>query len=234
MSNFDSTTSSGICVKDCYKSYSLGKKKIEVLKGVNIKVAPSEVVALLGASGTGKSTLLQIIGGLDTADQGNIVCGDHKLHLMKEKHLSSFRNESVGFIFQAYNLFPELTALENVCLPARIARFGAEKSRKKSAELLESVGLGHRIDHRPYEMSGGEQQRTSIARALINSPEFLLADEPTGNLDSKTGMEILNLLFEMREKYGVTLVIATHDHSLAERADRVVFMEDGKVVNLQS
>lgn len=234
MSESESVKHSGISIQGCYKSYSLGKKKIEVLKGVNIKVAPSEVVALLGASGTGKSTLLQIIGGLDTADKGRVLCGDYKLHLMKEKNLSNFRNKSVGFIFQAYNLLPELTALENVCLPARMARSNASNTKQRSIDLLESVGLGHRIDHRPYEMSGGEQQRTSIARALINSPEFLLADEPTGNLDSKTGQEILNVLFQMREKFGVTLVIATHDQSLADRADRVILLEDGKVANSPS
>lgn len=225
------TTEPGILVHGCYKSYSLGKKQIEVLKGVDIEIQTSEIVALLGASGTGKSTLLQIVGGLDTADKGTIQCGEAQLHKMKESELSGFRNKSVGFIFQAYHLLPELTALENVCLPARMARVHPKECAERGRELLESVGLGHRMDHRPYELSGGEQQRTSIARALINAPRFLLADEPTGNLDSNTGKEILSLLLHMREKFGVTLIMATHDRSLASNTDRIIHLEDGKVLN---
>lgn len=213
------------------KSFALGKKQIEVLKGVDIAIGEGEIVSLLGASGTGKSTLLNIVGGLEAPDEGKVECGGFELHKMKEKDLSHFRNRSVGFVFQAYHLLPELTALENVCLPGRMARLPAGQVKSRAAELLEKVGLGHRLDHRPYEMSGGEQQRTSIARALINSPRFLLADEPTGNLDSKTGREIFSLLVQMRTDMGVTLVIATHDRSLADTTDRIIFLEDGRVVN---
>lgn len=230
MSNSDiETSSAAISIENCSKSYYIGKKEIEVLKGVDLEIQTGEIVSLLGASGTGKSTLLHIIGGLDTSDKGTVRCGEHLLHDLKEGQLSHFRNQHVGFIFQAYHLLPELTALENVCLPARMARTSIGYAQDKAKQLLKSVGLDHRMDHRPYEMSGGEQQRTSIARSMINAPTFLLADEPTGNLDSKTGGEIFSVLLNLREEFGVTLVIATHDQSLAQKTDRVIHLVDGKV-----
>lgn len=217
--------------RDLIKNFTLGKKTIEVLRGVSISIESGEIVSLLGASGTGKSTLLHIIGGLDVPNGGIVRCGSYDLHLMKESQLSHFRNQCVGFVFQSYHLLPELSALENVCLPGRMARRPAAEVRARARELLEKVGLGHRLDHRPYELSGGEQQRTSIARALINNPQFLLADEPTGNLDSKTGRDILNLLVDLRDSFGVTLIIATHDRALAEQTDRTILLEDGYVVD---
>lgn len=223
------STPAAIRTVSLVKTYSLGKKNIEVLKGVDITVSQREIVALLGASGTGKSTLLHIIGGLDTPDSGSVECGGHHLHAMKERDLSGFRNRCVGFVFQSYHLLPELTALENVCLPGRIARRPAGEVRDRAAGMLEKVGLGHRLDHRPYEMSGGEQQRTSIARALINDPQFLLADEPTGNLDSKTGREIFELMVGLRDSLGLTMVVATHDRSLAGTTDRIIYLDDGRV-----
>jgi ABC-type lipoprotein export system ATPase subunit len=186
-------------------------------------------VALRGASGTGKSTLLHLIGGLDTANAGDIVFNGQKLSNFSEGQLTRFRNRSVGFVFQAYHLLPELTALENVCLTARISRSPAGRVEERARELLGRVGLAGRLDHKPSELSGGEQQRVAIARALINEPELLLADEPTGNLDSKTGLEIIELLKGLRQEKNMTLVIATHDEKVAAHAERVIQLVDGNV-----
>jgi len=213
------------------KTYFMGSRTLQVLRGVNLEIARGDFVALRGASGTGKSTLLHLIGGLDTPNDGEIIFRGQKLSAFSSGDLTVFRNRRVGFVFQAYHLLPELTALENVCLPARIARISAEKAEKGARELLERVGLNRREDHRPAELSGGEQQRVAIARALINEPEVLLADEPTGNLDSKTGSEIIELLKSLRVEKQTTLVIATHDEKVAAHAQRVIELVDGRIID---
>jgi len=212
------------------KTYVIGSRTLEVLRGVDVEIASGDFVALRGASGTGKSTLLHLIGGLDTPNAGEIVFRGQKLSGFSEGRLTSFRNRSVGFVFQAYHLLPELTALENVCLPARVARVSAETAGQRARELLDRVGLSAREDHKPAELSGGEQQRVAIARALVNDPELLLADEPTGNLDSRTGGEIIELLKSLRTGKQTTLVIATHDERVAAHAQRSIQLVDGQIV----
>jgi len=211
------------------KTYVMGKRTLEVLRGVDVEIARRDFVALRGASGTGKSTLLHLIGGLDTPNAGEIMFAGEKMSQFSERRLTNFRNHRVGFVFQAYHLLPELTALENVCLPARVARIAAGNAAKRAGELLARVGLKDRLDHKPSELSGGEQQRVAIARALINEPELLLADEPTGNLDSHTGGEIMELLQSLRAEKQTTLVIATHDAKVAAAAPRVIELVDGRI-----
>src|SRR5271170_32098 len=213
------------------KTYAMGKRTLEVLRGVNLEIASGEFLALRGASGAGKSTLLHLIGGLDTPNAGEIFFNGQNLVKFSERQLTHFRNRRVGFVFQAYHLLPELTALENVCLPARVARISAAQVEKRGRELLARVGLAERVEHKPSELSGGEQQRVAIARALINEPELLLADEPTGNLDSKTGGEIIELLKNLRVEKQMTLVIATHDAKVAAHAQRVIELADGRIAN---
>ena len=213
------------------KTYVMGKRTLEVLRGVDVEIARGDFVALRGASGTGKSTLLHLIGGLDTPNAGEIFFDGQSLTKFSESELTHFRNRRVGFVFQAYHLLPELTALENVCLPARVARIATGTAAKRAEELLARVGLKDRLDHKPSELSGGEQQRVAIARALINEPELLLADEPTGNLDSHTGGEIIELLKSLRPEKPMTLVIATHDAKVAASAPRVIELVDG-LINL--
>jgi ABC-type lipoprotein export system ATPase subunit len=209
------------------KTYWLGRRKVEVLRGLDLTVESGVFLAVRGASGAGKSTLLHLIGGLDGPTQGEIWIRESRLSEFSAAALCRFRNRKVGFVFQAYHLLPELSALENVCLPARMARVAAREAVAAGRDLLERVGLGERLDHRPYELSGGEQQRVAIARALINGPELVLADEPTGNLDSRTGGEIIELLCALREERRTTLIIATHDARVAARAPRVVELADG-------
>ncbi|HTR43432.1 MAG TPA: ABC transporter ATP-binding protein [Pseudomonadales bacterium] len=211
------------------KSYTMGKRTLEVLRGVDLEISRGEFLALRGASGAGKSTLLHLIGGLDSANAGEILFDGKDIAQFSETELAQYRNRRVGFIFQAYHLLPELNALENVCLPARVGRIAAETAEQRARELLEQVGLKERIDHRPYELSGGEQQRVAIARALIAGPELILADEPTGNLDSLTGTEIIELLRGLCVKRQSTLVIATHDAKVATSAQRVVELVDGRI-----
>jgi ABC-type lipoprotein export system ATPase subunit len=215
---------------DVRKNYQIGKRQIEVLKGVSLTVQRGEFVALQGASGAGKSTLLHLLGGLDQADTGNIHFENFELTKMSGSSLSTLRGKRMGFIFQSYHLLPELDALENVCVPGRLLRLSAAEAEKRGRALLDRVGLGHRLDHRPTELSGGEQQRVAIARSLMNQPTLLLADEPTGNLDSNTGGEIMDLLRELQKEQGTTMVIATHDSRVAERAERVVRLIDGQIV----
>jgi ABC-type lipoprotein export system ATPase subunit len=211
------------------KTYVIGRRTLEVLRGVDLEMARGDFVALRGASGTGKSTLLHLIGGLDTPNAGEIFFAGQNVSNFSEGELTHFRNRRVGFVFQAYHLLPELTALENVCLPARVARIATGTTMNRVEELLARVGLKDRLDHKPSELSGGEQQRVAIARALINEPELLLADEPTGNLDSHTGGEIIELLKSLRPEKQMTLVIATHDAKVAASAPRVVELEDGLI-----
>jgi lipoprotein-releasing system ATP-binding protein len=211
------------------KSYTMGRRTLEVLRGVNLDVARGEFLALRGASGAGKSTLLHLIGGLDTPNAGEIHFAGQNLAAFTEDELTHFRRRRVGFVFQAYYLLPELDALENVCLPARVARVSAEQAGARGRDLLARVGLKDRMEHKPYELSGGEQQRVAIARALINEPELLLADEPTGNLDSHTGGEIIELIKNLRVENKTTLIIATHDARVAAHAERVVELVDGQI-----
>jgi ABC-type lipoprotein export system ATPase subunit len=211
------------------KSYVMGKRSLEVLCGVNLDVARGEFLALRGASGAGKSTLLHLIGGLDSPNSGDIYFDGQNLAAFPERKLTEFRNRRVGFVFQAYYLLPELDALENVCLPARMARVPAAQAAARGRELLSLAGLKDRMEHKPYELSGGEQQRVAIARALINEPELLLADEPTGNLDSHTGGEIIELLKNLHIKKQTTLIIATHDAKVAAHAQRVIELADGQI-----
>jgi ABC-type lipoprotein export system ATPase subunit len=211
------------------KTYTMGKRSLEVLRGVDLDVARGEFLALRGASGAGKSTLLHLIGGLDLPNAGEILFDGNNLVAFSERRLTEFRNRRVGFIFQAYHLLPELTALENVCLPSRMARISSATVEVRGRELLTRVGLKDRLDHKPSELSGGEQQRVAIARALINEPELVLADEPTGNLDSKTGGEIIELLKSLRVEKQTTLVIATHDAKVAANAEGVIELVDGRI-----
>jgi len=211
------------------KSYTMGRRSLTVLRGLNFSVAAGEFVALRGASGAGKSTLLHLLGGLDAPDQGEIRFGGQDLARLSGAELAHLRNFKIGFVFQAYHLLPELDALENVCLPARIARVPPDTAEARGRELLARVGLQERMEHRPSELSGGEQQRVAIARALVNEPDLVLADEPTGNLDSRTGGEIIDLLCALREEKRVTLIIATHDNHVAARAPAVAELADGQI-----
>jgi len=211
------------------KSYLMGRRSLEVLRGVRFTVARGEFVALRGASGAGKSTLLHLLGGLDTPTGGEIWFEGQNLARFSSLALARFRNRQVGFVFQAYHLLPELSALENVCLPARMARMEAVQAEARGRELLQRVGLAERTEHRPYELSGGEQQRVAIARALINTPALILADEPTGNLDSHTGEGIIDLLCALQAERRTTLLIATHDTRVAARAPRSVELVDGEI-----
>jgi len=211
------------------KSYELGRRKLDVLRGVDLSVAAGTFLALRGASGAGKSTLLHLLGGLDRPDAGEIWFGGQNLAQINGSELARFRSTKVGLVFQAYHLLPELDALENTCLPARIAGFDAAPVEARGRDLLKRVGLADRMEHRPAELSGGEQQRVAIARALVNEPVLILADEPTGNLDSRTGSEIIALLCELQRERQATLIIATHDARVAERAPRVVELVDGLI-----
>jgi lipoprotein-releasing system ATP-binding protein len=215
--------------RDLHKRYEMGPRSLEVLRGVSLKVGKGGFVALRGASGAGKSTLLHLLGGLDSPNAGEIFFAGKNLASLSNGALSQLRNLKIGFIFQAYHLLPELDALENVCLPARMARTPAAVAAARGRELLARVGLQERAEHRPTELSGGEQQRVAIARALINSPELVLADEPTGNLDSHTGGEIIDLLCALRAEHNTTLIIATHDAKVAERAPEVLQLVDGQI-----
>lgn len=214
-------------VRDLRKAYRLGRRSVEVLRGVNLRVEAGEFVALRGSSGAGKSTLLHMLAGLDSPDQGSVRVGDMDLARCSPSQAAKFRNSKIGVVFQSYHLLPELDALENVCVPARLARMPIPEADRRSRELLERVGLGARLDHRPTELSGGEQQRVAIARALINRPEVVIADEPTGNLDSHNGDEIIELLCQLQRESNLTLIIATHDARVAAKARRVVELVDG-------
>lgn len=218
-----------LSARNVSKAYAMGKRTLEVLRGVSLEVTRGEFLALRGASGAGKSTLLHLFGGLDSPNAGEIWFAGKNLAQSSEDELARLRNLKVGFIFQAYHLLPELDALENVCVPARLARIPAPVAEKRGRELLARVGLSERWEHKPYELSGGEQQRVAIARALMNEPELILADEPTGNLDSHTGAEIVDLLVSLRADKNTTLIIATHDASVAARAPKVIQLMDGQI-----
>lgn len=214
---------------DVHKTYHAGRNVVPVLKGIDMTVYRNEWVAVLGASGSGKTTLLNILGTLEKPDKGTITCGDQPYNEMSDREKANFRTKKLGFVFQAYHMFPELSILENVRLPSMIDN-QLGKSKTLAKELLEQVGLGHRMGHKPSELSGGEQQRAAIARALINSPDLILADEPTGNLDSNTGKQILEIFKDLHNsKLRKTIVMITHDMSVAEYADRKIFLKDGRI-----
>lgn len=212
--------------KNITKSYG----QLQVLKGVDMKVSKGEIVSIIGASGAGKTTLLQIISTLDKADSGEIFFKENNITQFKKKELARFRNQEIGVVFQFHHLFAEFTALENICIPAYIAGTKKKEAERRAIELLDLLGLSNRKEHKPRELSGGENQRVAIARALINSPSIVFADEPTGNLDSATKKEIHSLFFKLREVLGQTFVIVTHDLDFAKKTDRIIQMKDGIVV----
>ncbi len=204
--------------------------ELEVLKGISLEISRGEVVSIVGASGAGKTTLLQILGTLSEADEGELIIDGVDVGRLGDKELSKFRNQKIGFVFQFHHLLPEFSAFENITIPALIGGASRAEAERRAEELLSLVGLQQRRDHKPSQLSGGEQQRIAIARALVNSPAVLLADEPSGNLDSQNREEIHRLFFELRERLGQTIVLVTHDEALAERADRKIVMRDGLIV----
>ncbi len=212
-----------ILAKNIKKSYG----DLQVLKGIDLEIKKGEIVSIVGPSGAGKTTFLQILGTLSRPDSGQILFDNNEVNKYKDKQLAGFRNSNIGFVFQFHHLLPEFTALENVCIPAFIGKVSRDKAEKKAKEILTFINLDHRIDHKPKELSGGEQQRVAVARALINEPSVIFADEPSGNLDSENKMELHNLLLSLRVKYNPSIVIVTHDNSLANMADRKLTMKDG-------
>jgi len=209
------------------KSYG----SLQVLKGIDLQISKKEVVSVVGASGAGKTTLLQILGTLDRADQGSIFYDGTDVTRLSGRNLAVFRNTNIGFVFQFHQLLPEFTALENVCIPAYIAGKSKAEAESKAAELLSFLNLAERLEHKPSELSGGEQQRVAVARALINSPAVILADEPSGNLDSENKNELHKLFFRLRDSFGQTIVIVTHDRQLAGMSDRILQIKDGLIIN---
>jgi len=212
-----------IIVKDIHKSYG----ELKVLKGISLSIASGEIVSIVGASGAGKSTLLHIIGTLDRPDSGVLQIAGTQTENLSDRKLSAFRNKNIGFVFQFHHLLPEFTALENVCIPAFIAGVGKREAENRARKLLISLGLADRMEHKPSALSGGEQQRIAVARALINQPAVVLADEPSGNLDSVNAKELHKLFFRLREEFKQTFVIVTHNEELAEMADRRLTIKDG-------
>jgi lipoprotein-releasing system ATP-binding protein len=204
---------------------------LKVLKGIDVDIKEGEIVSIVGASGAGKTTLLQIIGTLSEPDGGKVLINNVDVNALNEKQLSKFRNLNIGFVFQFHHLLPEFTALENVCIPAYIAKKPKNSVENKARELLSFLKVDHRLEHKPNELSGGEQQRVAVARALINDPAVILADEPSGNLDSQNKKELHELFFSLRDTYNQTFVIVTHDRKLAHMSDRMVIMADGKIVD---
>ena len=202
---------------------------MEVLKGVDLEVSKGEVVSIVGPSGSGKSTLLHILGTLDKADMGTVSMNGSEINLLKGKALASFRNKHIGFVFQFHHLLPEFNALENVCIPGWLAGRGKNEVKEKAIEILKILSLSHRMENKPNEMSGGEQQRVAVARALINNPDIVFADEPTGNLDSANAKELHQLFFDLRNKFNQTFLIVTHNEEIAKLSDRVLYMKDGKI-----
>jgi len=221
-----------INIRKLYKTYKNGTKDLEVLKGITLSVKDNEFLTVQGPSGAGKSTLLHIVGGLERPDSGEVIFEDLNVYKLNEGARAVLRNKKVGFVFQFYHLLPELNTLDNVLLPVILKSWRESKKAVSFAkDLLNELGLSNRLLHRPGELSGGEQQRTAIARALINKPQVLLCDEPTGNLDSENGKNILNLLKNLNKKDKLTILMVTHDKEIAENSDRVIYLKDGAIVN---
>ena len=214
-----------IIVKDIHKSFG----SLEVLKGISLEVEKGEIISIVGASGAGKSTLLHIIGTLDRADAGTIEMNEVKVLKLSDKKLAAFRNKNIGFVFQFHHLLPEFTALENICIPGFLGKRNKHEVERKALDLLNFMGLKERSEHKPNELSGGEQQRVAVARALINNPDVILADEPSGNLDSASAVELHNLFFSLRNSFNQTYIIVTHNSDLANMADRKLTMRDGVI-----
>ena len=217
-------------IKNIRKSFG----SLEVLKGIDLSIQKGEIVSIVGPSGAGKTTLLQIIGTLDKPDSGSVFVDGIDTTQLSQKKLSDFRNKHIGFVFQFHQLLPEFTAIENIMIPAYIAGVGSKQARQRAEELLRFMGLSERAKHKPNELSGGEKQRVAVARALINNPDVILADEPSGSLDSKNKEELHQLFFDLRDKYGQTFVIVTHDEQLASITDRTIHMRDGILENLDN
>ena len=212
--------------RDIYKSYG----NLPVLKGVSMRIEKGEIVSIVGSSGAGKSTLLHILGTLDQADSGNIFLEDQPVHLLQGKKLAAFRNQHIGFVFQFHHLLPEFTALENVCIPGWIAKRKKNQVKDEAAQLLDKLGLGNKLENKPQELSGGEQQRVAVARALINQPSIVFADEPTGNLDSNNAKALHEVFVQLRNELQQTFLIVTHNEELAAMSDRLLHMKDGLIV----
>ena len=220
--------------KELKRIYHMGEVEVPALDGVSFKIRRGETVAIMGPSGSGKSTLMNILGCLDRPTSGSYQLDGVDVANMDEEELAAVRSRKVGFIFQSFNLLPRISALDNVELPLRYAGMGAGQRRARAIEALQSVGLGNRLNHRPNELSGGQQQRVAIARALVNRPSIVMADEPTGNLDSKAGKEIIDLLLEFNSQRGVTLIIVTHDPEIGRQAQRVIQIRDGQIANSEN
>jgi lipoprotein-releasing system ATP-binding protein len=215
-----------IKIENIHKSYG----NVEVLKGIDLSVEKGEIISIVGASGAGKTTLLQIIGTLEKPDKGSIIINNTNINALSEKKLSEFRNSNIGFVFQFHHLLPEFTALENILMPAMIKQTPRKEMEERARLLMDFLKISHRAGHKPSELSGGEQQRVAVARALINTPAVVLADEPSGNLDSVNARELHNLFFELRRQYNQTFIIVTHNEEFAEMADRKITMRDGKSI----
>lgn len=215
-----------ITADNIHKSFG----QLEVLKGITLHIEPRKIVSIVGASGAGKTTLLQILGTLSRPDSGELTIDGINPFKLKEKELSSFRNRQIGFVFQFHHLLPEFNALENVCLPAYVNKTARRQAEKRAKELLTFLGLEQRLNHKPNELSGGEKQRVAVARALINNPSVIFADEPTGNLDSKNQQELHDLFFSLRDQFGQTLVIVTHDREFARMSDSIIDIKDGIII----
>lgn len=216
-----------IKAKDITKSYG----DLRVLKGIDLDIRKGEIVTIVGPSGAGKTTLLQILGTLDRPDEGSVECDGVLLNMLNARQLARFRNEQIGFVFQFHQLLPEFTALENVCIPAYIGGKSRQQAETRAGELLRFLGLDSRLEHKPSELSGGEQQRVAVARALVNNPRVILADEPSGNLDTENKKELHKLFFDLRDKFGQTVVIVTHDRELSGMSDRKIEIKDGVIFN---
>ncbi len=216
-----------LSAKNIQKKYG----QLQVLKGVDIDIKKGEIVSIVGSSGAGKSTLLHILGTLDTAGAGEIILNNQRIDKLSGKKLAAFRNKEIGFVFQFHHLLPEFTALENVCIPGWIAGGKKKEILAKAEELLKTLGLFNRLENKPQQLSGGEQQRVAVARALINNPSIVMADEPTGNLDSKNAKELHELFIDLRKQFNQTFLIVTHNEELAQMSDRIVHMKDGKIVS---
>jgi lipoprotein-releasing system ATP-binding protein len=206
-------------------------ESLAVLKGVDLEISKGEVVSIVGASGAGKTTLLQILGTLDKPSSGDLFINDVNVNKLSQKELAKFRNKNIGFVFQFHHLLPEFTAVENVCMPAFIANQDKKQAETRAKELLNKLGLSSRFEHKPKELSGGEQQRVAVCRALMNQPDFIMADEPSGNLDSKNAQELHELFFSLREEFNQSFIIVTHNDQLADMSDRKLVMKDGVIIN---